>query len=125
MSNGNGATTRVLVDRVILEADMRMTRALVRDSPGLFRQIRFGHTILMVNRARTIVRLLDSQFGLHTYYSPDGDTFDTAKLVEQAKERILAIGVQVIAGRGMKMQRSRQFSVPSKKKKKSRKRRAA
>lgn len=105
------STVRVRIDRVVTEADMRKTRALVFDTPGLYRNLTAGHTVLLVNRACTMARLIDSEHGLHTYYAPPDERFDVDGILALVQAKILSIGVQVIAG-GAQRRRSRVLSVP-------------
>jgi hypothetical protein len=90
------STVRVRIDRVVTEADMRKTRALVFDTPGIYRGLSRGHTVLLVNRACTMARLIDCEHGLHTYYAPPDETFDVDGILNMMRDKILSIGVQVL-----------------------------
>ena len=67
----------IRIKRVLADVDMRAYRVL-RSKAIMYLTPREGW--LLFNKANTIARLLDSQGGVHTYYSPKGEVFDTTLL---------------------------------------------
>lgn len=88
----------VRIDRVITEADMRLTRKLAFEDYPVFAKLRAGHVVLLINRARTILRFVDCHRGIHTLYA-QGGTFDQEKLVELCNEWNVGIALHVIQNR--------------------------
>jgi len=70
----------VRVQHLITDVDMRPTRALVSGKFKVFGNLGRGQIALLINRACTIARFVDSEKTIHTMYA----------------KRTLAIGVNVV-----------------------------
>jgi hypothetical protein len=101
MENGMTATT-VQVKHLITDVDMRPTRALISGKFKIFGQLGRGQIALLLNRSCTIARFIDSEKTIHTMYAEKGEKYDLATIESMVKKRTLAIGVNVIRGRGVK-----------------------
>ena len=97
----NNVTT-VSVRHLITDVDMRPTKSLTTGKFRIFGTLGRGQIALMLNRACTIARFVDSERTIHTMYARDGELFDLATIVVMVKKRTLAIGVNVIRGDNMK-----------------------
>jgi hypothetical protein len=109
----------VKVDRIITEADLRITRGLWvnPDLARTFAGLRQGHGILMVNRQETMVRLVDCNGGQWTQWADPGQRFNVGALEEIVNDELAAIGVRLIRGKSTKVGRSAVLSVVKTKKK--------
>lgn len=88
--------TTITVRHLITDVDMRPTRMLTTGKFKVFGQLGRGQIALMLNRACTIARFVDSQRTIHTMYAEKGQAFDLATIEKMVMDRTLAIGVRVI-----------------------------
>jgi len=86
----------VRVQHLITDVDMRPTRALVSGKFKVFGNLGRGQIALLINRACTIARFVDSEKTIHTMYAEKGEMFDIATIEDMVKKRTLAIGVNVV-----------------------------
>ncbi len=120
-------STNLRVVDLITDVDMRPTRALVSGKFKVFNKLGRGQVALMLNRACTIARFVDSEKTIHTMYAEKGENFDVSTIEDMVKTRTLAIGVTVIKNKKLQPKRVTGISVERTVKKVSRKkaRRAA
>jgi hypothetical protein len=106
---------------------MRPTRALISGRFKIFGKLGKGQVALMVNRACTIARFVDSQKTIHTMYAEKGEQFDIATIEKMVADRTLAIGVKVVRNQKLEPKHVVGLSVEkiSKPKKRTRRRKAA
>ena len=90
------ASNIVQVKHLITDVDMRPTRALISGKFKVFGQLGRGQIALLLNRACTIARFIDSEKTIHTMYAPEGEKYDLATIERMVQDRTLAIGVKVI-----------------------------
>jgi hypothetical protein len=88
--------TTVRVEHLITDVDMRPTRALISGRFKVFNKLGRGQIALLLNRACTIARFIDSEKTIHTMYAEKGEQFDLATIEAMVQKRTLAIGVKVI-----------------------------
>lgn len=88
--------TTVQVKHLITDVDMRPTRALISGRFKVFGQLGRGQIALLLNRACTIARFIDSEKTIHTMYAAKGERYDVATIESMVKKRTLAIGVKVV-----------------------------
>jgi hypothetical protein len=88
--------TTVQVKHLITDVDMRPTRALISGKFKVFGQLGRGQIALLLNRACTIARFIDSEKTIHTMYAEKGEKYDLATIENMVKSRTLAIGVKVV-----------------------------
>jgi hypothetical protein len=88
--------TTVRVEHLITDVDMRPTRALISGKFKVFNKLGRGQIALLLNRACTIARFIDSEKTIHTMYAEKGEQFDLATIESMVQKRTLAIGVKVI-----------------------------
>jgi hypothetical protein len=88
--------TTVRVEHLITDVDMRPTRALISGRFKVFNKLGRGQIALLLNRACTIARFIDSEKTIHTMYAEKGEQFDLATIESMVQKRTLAIGVKVI-----------------------------
>jgi hypothetical protein len=88
--------TTVRVTQLITDVDMRPTRALISGRFKVFNKLGRGQIALLVNRACTIARFIDSEKTIHTMYAEKGEQFDLGTIEDMVKKRTLAIGVNVV-----------------------------
>jgi hypothetical protein len=88
--------TTVRVEHLITDVDMRPTRALISGKFKVFNKLGRGQIALLLNRACTIARFVDSEKTIHTMYAEKGEAFDLATIEAMVQKRTLAIGVKVI-----------------------------
>jgi hypothetical protein len=88
--------TTVRVEHLITDVDMRPTRALISGKFKVFNKLGRGQIALLLNRACTIARFVDSEKTIHTMYAEKGEAFDLATIESMVQKRTLAIGVKVI-----------------------------
>jgi hypothetical protein len=88
--------TTVQVKHLITDVDMRPTRALISGKFKLFGQLGRGQIALLLNRACTIARFIDSEKTIHTMYAEKGEQYDLATIESMVQNRTLAIGVKVV-----------------------------
>jgi hypothetical protein len=93
--------TTVRVEHLITDVDMRPTRSLISGRFKIFGKLGRGQIALMLNRACTIARFVDSQKTIHTMYAEKGEQFDLSTIEQMVSERTLAIGVKVIRNKKM------------------------
>jgi len=120
--------TTVKVKYLITDVDMRPVRMLTTNRFGMFGKLGRGQIALLLNRACTIARFVDSERTIHTMYAQKGEMFDLATIEQMVAKRTLAIGVHVIRNAAVKPKRVTGLSltrVGTKKKKKKARRRAA
>lgn len=101
MSNSNV----VRVQYLITDVDMRPTKSLTTGKFKIFGKLGRGQIALMLNRACTIARFVDSEKTIHTMYSRPGQLFDLATIESMVAERTLAIGLKVIRNPKVKARR--------------------
>ena len=109
---------RVVIDRVITDCDMRVTKGLVDKYWNRhFKSLRFGHGILMINRTGTIVQMIDSTGMLHRDWVREGEVpYHVDGIVEMFSDQLSSIGLSVFRGRSINVGRAAGLSLPSKKK---------
>lgn len=80
----------VYVTKIIKDWDMRGTYALLENAHvDILEQ---NEVLLAINTRLTMVRFIDMELGVHTYYSPYGTRFDLAAL---QSIRTRAIGLKL------------------------------
>jgi hypothetical protein len=95
----------VRIQYLITEVDMRPTKSLTTGKFRIFGKLGRGQIALLLNRACTIARFVDSEKTIHTMYSEPGRLFDLATIEHMVAERTLAIGVKVIRNPAVKPKR--------------------
>ena len=88
--------TTVQVRHLITDVDMRPTRGMIDGRVRIFGQLGRGQIALLLNRACTIARFIDSEKTIHTMYAKAGEKYDLATIEDMVKKRTLAIGVKVV-----------------------------
>lgn len=91
----------VRVRRIITNADMRQTKGLSRTRHAAFADMRKGDVVLLVNRACTIMRFVDSEGGVYTMWAPEGQRFDERLVCNTLRDQLVAINSQVVVRRGV------------------------
>jgi hypothetical protein len=99
------STTVVRVQHLITDVDMRPTKSLTTGKFRIFGKLGRGQIALMLNRACTIARFVDSELTIHTMYARDGEMFDLATIEDMVQKRTLAIGIKVIRNSKVKARR--------------------
>jgi hypothetical protein len=89
-------STTVRVTQLISDVDMRPTRSLISGKFKIINKLGRGQIALLVNRACTIARFIDSEKTIHTMYADEGEQFDLNTIEDMVKKRTLAIGVSVV-----------------------------
>ena len=89
-------STTVRVTQLITDVDMRPTRALISGRFKVISRLGRGQIALLVNRACTIARFIDSEKTIHTMYAEEGESFDINTIEDMVKKRPLALGVNVV-----------------------------
>jgi hypothetical protein len=95
----------VRVQYLVTEVDMRPTKSLTTGRFKIFGKLGRGQIALMLNRACTIARFVDSEMTIHTMYAKKGEAFDAATIEGMVKKRTLAIGVKLIRNPKVKAKR--------------------
>lgn len=91
----------VYITKIIRDWDMRGTYELLEHAHiGSLEQ---NEVMLAINRRRTMVRFIDMELGVHTYYSPVGQRFDLAALKSIATA---AIGIRLESRAKLKLKRA-------------------
>jgi hypothetical protein len=88
--------TVVRVTQLVVDVDMRPTRALITGRFKVFANLGRGQIALLLNRACTIARFVDCEKTIHTMYAEKGEAFDLATIEQMVQKRTLAIGVEVV-----------------------------
>ncbi len=78
----------VHVTKIIKDWDMRGTYKLLEHAH--VDTLEANEVMLAINKSRTMVRFIDMELGVHTYYSPYGTRFDLAAL-QSIRTRALGI----------------------------------
>jgi hypothetical protein len=81
---------------------MRPTRALISGKFKVINKLGRGQIALLVNRAGTIARFVDSEKTIHTMYADEGEQFDITTIEQMVAKRTLAIGVNVVKNAKLK-----------------------
>jgi len=97
--------TTVRVTQLITDVDMRTHKGLISGRFKVFNKLGRGQIALLVNRAGTIARFVDSQKVVHTMWAEKGEQFDIDTIEEMVKKRTLAIGVNVVKNAKLKPKR--------------------
>jgi hypothetical protein len=95
-------SSHVRVVDLITDVDMRPTRALISGRFKVFNKLGRGQIALLLNRACTIARFVDSEKTIHTMYAAKGESFDLATIEDMVKKRTLAIGMSVVHNKKLK-----------------------
>lgn len=80
----------VYVTKIIKDWDMRGTYQLLEHAH--VDTLEANEVLLAINKSRTMIRFIDMELGVHTYYSPYGTRFDLDKL---QSIRTRAIGLKL------------------------------
>ncbi len=103
--------TTIRVQYLIKDVDMRPTKSLTTGKFKIFGKLGRGQIALMLNRACTIARFVDSEKTIHTMYATKGEMFDLATIEGMVQKRTLAIGVRVVRNKDIVAKRVSGLSV--------------
>lgn len=93
--------TTIRVQYLIKDVDMRPTKSLTTGRFKIFGKLGRGQIALMLNRACTIARFVDSERTIHTMYALPGEMFDLSTIEQMVQKRTLAIGVKVVRNKSI------------------------
>lgn len=106
--------TVVHVVRIVTDANMRLTRYLWDNEPRVLRGLKRGEVVLLLNRAHTMVRLVDVQGVQHTIYCYASERFDLKLIQQMVQQRTLCLGLEIINDGGS-AKPDRDISLPPRK----------
>ncbi len=91
----------VYITKILKDWDMRRTYELLENAH--VDALDQNEVMLAINKRRTMVRFIDMELGVHTYYSPFGQRYDLAALKNIATS---AIGIRLESRARLKLKRA-------------------